>query len=119
MAHTGKPGRKSRGLKGDWCSSCKGGRNPALPKTFDPRCEGCLAKVERHNQVMACACKQDPPCEKCCQLKALGTRTGLEPSPRKYCMGNFKLRNMDAQQREASGKRFVVEHEARRRAAGR
>jgi len=83
-----------------------------LPKTFDDRCEGCLAKKARGDAVAACPCKQDPPCEQCQQLKALGIRTGNEPPPTAFSVGNWRKRG-------ASGRLALITRKAELVAAGR
>jgi len=110
------PGRVHRGMKANLCTSCHGGLAYGIPKTFDPRCEGCQAKLARYRARQTCSCKQDPECSKCADDRMLGLRDGTEPSPKQFSIGNWKFRNMTAEQRKRSEERLLKEGPAGRAA---
>lgn len=111
------PGRVRRGLKTNLCSACESGLAGGAHKSFDDRCEGCLAKKARGDRVAACPCKQDPSCEQCLQDKSLGIRTGKEPPPTQFSVGNWRKRNATGRLMQVT-RRFELEAAARRRAYG-
>ena len=46
-----KVGRKARGLKEHKCRQCFTGLMPGATKTFDPKCEGCLEKLAKDEDL--------------------------------------------------------------------
>lgn len=114
---TSHPGRVRRGLKANLCAGCDGGVVPGRPKTFDPGCAGCLEKKARYDRIQQCPCRsagEGDLCEQCLLDKSLGLRTGKEPPPKKYAVGNYRKRNATGKT-AAAARRYEIMAAARRR----
>ena len=86
------PGRKARGFKQGLCRQCETGIAIGTPKTFDPTCSGWQDKKSR------------------------GLRTGSEPNPKEFSIGNWRWRRMPKAQQDAVRARQTLNTKARMQA---